>query len=109
LVKLVFNDLWSCIAALHESVSDPKRTFPFLKIEAEDSALAAADLLDCFNQSRIIHCPPGGPKNVRALCFRDRRGAGKLLKLDKRHSWMQCASKSKDSRWDDADGEVVQT
>jgi hypothetical protein len=44
------------------SAYDPKRTSPFLKIETEDSALAAADLLDCFNQSRIIHCPPGGQK-----------------------------------------------
>jgi hypothetical protein len=26
---------------------------------AADSALAAADLLDCFNQSRIIFMPPG--------------------------------------------------
>lgn len=27
-----------------------------------DSALAAADLLDCFNQSRIIFIAPGGQK-----------------------------------------------
>jgi hypothetical protein len=39
-----------------------------------DSALAADDLLDGIDQSRIISLPPGGPKNVFDLCFGDRRG-----------------------------------
>jgi hypothetical protein len=49
--------------------------------DSEDSALAAADLLDCFNQSRIISLPPGGPKNVFALCFRDRWGRNRMLNV----------------------------
>ena len=48
-----------------------------------DSALAAADLLDCFNQSPIIFIAPGGPKNVFDLCFLDRRGPDKTTKLGK--------------------------
>ena len=48
-----------------------------------DSALAAADLLDCFNQSPIIFIGPGGPKNVFDLCFVDRRGPDKTTKLGK--------------------------
>jgi hypothetical protein len=48
---------------------------------AADSALAADDLLDGINQSRIIFIAPGGPKNVFALCFVDRRGSFVLLNV----------------------------
>ena len=72
------------------SAIGPKRTFPFLKIEAEDSALAAADLLDCFNQSRIISLPPGGQKMfltfasaTGAFCFINHNTSGGARDLER--------------------------
>jgi hypothetical protein len=55
----------------------------YVRYGAADSALAAADLLGWFNQSRIIFIAPGGPKNVIDLCFGDRRGPDKTTKWSK--------------------------
>jgi hypothetical protein len=41
---------------------------------AADSALAAADLLDCFNQSRIIFIAPRGAKKCFCPLLRRPRG-----------------------------------
>ena len=54
----------------------------YVRYGAAASALAAADLLDCFDQSRIIFIgPPGGRKMFCAFGILDRRGPVQMNKF----------------------------